>query len=91
MIGLPLLQVCTERGWREYTGDNTVFKDRWNLWWKSGGFSQTHYKSLLPWQVKIDTFNAPNKLFLILTVNSILYSSSIVSPKGIPSAEKTIS
>ncbi|XP_001600453.1 probable tubulin polyglutamylase TTLL2 isoform X1 [Nasonia vitripennis] len=45
-----LVQVCTERGWREYTGDNNVFKDRWNLWWKSGGFSQTHYKSLLPWQ-----------------------------------------
>ncbi|XP_014214951.1 probable tubulin polyglutamylase TTLL2 [Copidosoma floridanum] len=45
-----LLQVCMERGWREYTGESNVFKDRWNLWWKSGGFSQSHYKSLLPWQ-----------------------------------------
>ncbi|KAL7305881.1 hypothetical protein TKK_0001889 [Trichogramma kaykai] len=45
-----LVQVCTERGWREYSGDNNSFKDRWNLWWKSGGFPQNHYKSLLPWQ-----------------------------------------
>ncbi|KAF7992710.1 hypothetical protein HCN44_005054 [Aphidius gifuensis] len=40
-----LVQVCTERGWREYTGDNNnAFKDRWNLWWKSGGFPTSHYK-----------------------------------------------
>ncbi|XP_015121898.1 probable tubulin polyglutamylase TTLL2 [Diachasma alloeum] len=46
-----LVQVCTERGWREYAGDtNNAFKDRWNLWWKSGGFPTSHYKSLLPWQ-----------------------------------------
>ncbi|XP_050600243.1 probable tubulin polyglutamylase TTLL2 isoform X2 [Bombus affinis] len=45
-----LIQVCTERGWREYTGENNVFKDRWNLWWRSGGFPLPHYKLLLPWQ-----------------------------------------
>ncbi|XP_033213213.1 probable tubulin polyglutamylase TTLL2 isoform X1 [Belonocnema kinseyi] len=45
-----LVQVCTERGWREYTGDNASFKDRWNLWWKSGGFSQSYYKTLHPGQ-----------------------------------------
>ncbi|CAK9832164.1 Probable tubulin polyglutamylase TTLL2 [Anthophora retusa] len=45
-----LVQVCTERGWREYTGENNVFKDRWNLWWRSGGFPLPHYKLLLPWQ-----------------------------------------
>ncbi|XP_058804939.1 probable tubulin polyglutamylase TTLL2 [Phymastichus coffea] len=45
-----LVQVCTERGWREYAGDSSVLKERWNLWWKSGGFSLSSYKSLLPWQ-----------------------------------------
>ncbi|KAH0567528.1 hypothetical protein KQX54_010596 [Cotesia glomerata] len=45
-----LVQVCIERGWREYTGDNSSLKDRWNLWWKSGGFSSTYYKNLLPGQ-----------------------------------------
>nr|XP_003707060.1 PREDICTED: probable tubulin polyglutamylase TTLL2 isoform X1 [Megachile rotundata] len=45
-----LMQVCTERGWREYTGENNVFRDRWNLWWKSGGFPLPYYKPLLPWQ-----------------------------------------
>ncbi|XP_057326655.1 probable tubulin polyglutamylase TTLL2 [Microplitis mediator] len=45
-----LVQVCVERGWREYTGDNSTLKDRWNLWWKSGGFSTTYYKNLLPGQ-----------------------------------------
>ncbi|XP_043270520.1 probable tubulin polyglutamylase TTLL2 isoform X2 [Venturia canescens] len=46
-----LIQVCTERGWREYTGENNAFnKDCWNLWWRSGGFPSSHYKSLLPWQ-----------------------------------------
>ncbi|KAK0179246.1 hypothetical protein PV327_008053 [Microctonus hyperodae] len=45
-----LMQVCTERGWREYTSENSGFKDRWNLWWKSGGFATSHYRSLLPWQ-----------------------------------------
>ncbi|XP_011503006.1 PREDICTED: probable tubulin polyglutamylase TTLL2 [Ceratosolen solmsi marchali] len=45
-----LVQVCIERGWREYSGHNSLFKDCWNLWWKSGGLSQAHYKSLLPWQ-----------------------------------------
>ncbi|XP_076662474.1 putative tubulin polyglutamylase TTLL2 [Halictus rubicundus] len=44
-----LVQVCTERGWREYAGDNNVFKDRWNLWWRSGGFPSPHYRPL-PWQ-----------------------------------------
>nr|XP_034186071.1 probable tubulin polyglutamylase TTLL2 isoform X1 [Osmia lignaria] len=45
-----LIQICTERGWREYTGENNVFRDRWNLWWKSGGFPLPYYKPLLPWQ-----------------------------------------
>ncbi|EZA59113.1 probable tubulin polyglutamylase TTLL2 isoform X2 [Ooceraea biroi] len=45
-----LIQVCTERGWREYAGENNVFKDRWNLWWRSGGFPTSHYRLLLPWQ-----------------------------------------
>ncbi|XP_072766102.1 probable tubulin polyglutamylase TTLL2 [Anoplolepis gracilipes] len=45
-----LVQVCTERGWREYAGENNVFKDRWNLWWRSGGFPTSHYRPLLPWQ-----------------------------------------
>ncbi|XP_011872996.1 PREDICTED: probable tubulin polyglutamylase TTLL2 isoform X1 [Vollenhovia emeryi] len=45
-----LVQVCTERGWREYAGENNVFKDRWNLWWRSGGFPASHYRPLLPWQ-----------------------------------------
>ncbi|XP_043668074.1 probable tubulin polyglutamylase TTLL2 isoform X1 [Vespula pensylvanica] len=45
-----LVQVCTERGWREYAGENNVFKDRWNLWWRSGGFPLTQFKPLFPWQ-----------------------------------------
>ncbi|XP_047350941.1 probable tubulin polyglutamylase TTLL2 isoform X2 [Vespa velutina] len=47
---LLLVQVCTERGWREYAGENNVFKDRWNLWWRSGGFPFTQFKPLFPWQ-----------------------------------------
>ncbi|XP_066601298.1 probable tubulin polyglutamylase TTLL2 isoform X2 [Prorops nasuta] len=45
-----LVQVCTERGWREYAGDNNVFKDRWNLWWRSGGFPSAHCRPPLSWQ-----------------------------------------
>ncbi|XP_024939169.1 probable tubulin polyglutamylase TTLL2 isoform X2 [Cephus cinctus] len=45
-----LVQVCTERGWREYTGDGSSFRERWNLWWRSGGFPLSHYRTLLPWQ-----------------------------------------
>ncbi|XP_018349366.1 PREDICTED: probable tubulin polyglutamylase TTLL2 [Trachymyrmex septentrionalis] len=45
-----LVQVCTERGWREYAGENNVFKDRWNLWWRSGGFPTSHYRPLFPCQ-----------------------------------------
>ncbi|XP_012272685.1 probable tubulin polyglutamylase TTLL2 isoform X2 [Orussus abietinus] len=42
-------EVCTERGWREYTGE-TAFRDRWNLWWRTGCFPLSHYRTLLPWQ-----------------------------------------
>ncbi|XP_075233599.1 putative tubulin polyglutamylase TTLL2 [Lycorma delicatula] len=44
-----LLQVCLERGWREYN-ENGVLKDNWNLWWRTGGFPTSHYKQLKPWQ-----------------------------------------
>ncbi|XP_050542309.1 probable tubulin polyglutamylase TTLL2 [Daktulosphaira vitifoliae] len=61
--GPPLLiQVCQERGWKEYSCSNaknngdcdtlwSVPSDEyWNLWWKSTGFSLTHYKQQKIWQ-----------------------------------------
>nr|XP_018900507.1 PREDICTED: probable tubulin polyglutamylase TTLL2 [Bemisia tabaci] len=44
-----LLQVCQERGWREYN-DNGLFKDNWNLWWRTNGFPASHYRQLKKWQ-----------------------------------------
>ncbi|XP_054263575.1 probable tubulin polyglutamylase TTLL2 isoform X1 [Macrosteles quadrilineatus] len=44
-----LMQVCLERGWREYNEGSSI-KDNWNLWWRTGGFSLNHYKQLKPWQ-----------------------------------------
>lgn len=55
LIAKCFLQVCTERGWREYASENNVFKDRWNLWWRSGGFPTSHYRPLLPWQVTMQS------------------------------------
>ncbi|XP_046665565.1 probable tubulin polyglutamylase TTLL2 [Homalodisca vitripennis] len=44
-----LLQVCLERGWREYN-ESAPLKDNWNLWWRTSGFPLNHYKQLKPWQ-----------------------------------------
>uniref|UniRef100_A0A2S2QNK7 Putative tubulin polyglutamylase TTLL2 n=1 Tax=Sipha flava TaxID=143950 RepID=A0A2S2QNK7_9HEMI len=53
-------QVCQERGWKEYegtkNGDSTwsawsvPADEYWNLWWKSAGFSLSHYKHQKIWQ-----------------------------------------
>lgn len=43
-----LVQVCAERGWREYNEGAT--RDNWNLWWRSQGFPVSLYKSLKSWQ-----------------------------------------
>ncbi|VVC43765.1 Tubulin-tyrosine ligase/Tubulin polyglutamylase [Cinara cedri] len=53
-----LIQVCQERGWKEFDGTNksgdsawSVPADEyWNLWWKSTGFSLSHYKQQKIWQ-----------------------------------------
>lgn len=95
LMKILYIQVCTERGWREYTGDNNVFKDRWNLWWKSGGFSQTNYKSLLPWQVRVARVyiwkSICMRLEFWMSYSIGISSLSIVYRKEILSAEKTIS
>lgn len=44
-----LIQVCMERGWREYT-ENTPLRDNWNLWWKTSAFSVSQHKQLKAWQ-----------------------------------------
>ncbi|KAK6621095.1 hypothetical protein RUM43_011401 [Polyplax serrata] len=44
-----LIQVCMERGWREYT-ESTPIKDGWNLWWKTSAFSVSQHKHLKAWQ-----------------------------------------
>lgn len=51
-------QVCQERGWKEYEGTrngDSVWSvptdEYWNLWWKSTGFSLSHYKQQKIWQV----------------------------------------
>nr|XP_024214205.1 probable tubulin polyglutamylase TTLL2 isoform X2 [Halyomorpha halys] len=44
-----LLQVCLERGWQEHTEENTP-KDRWNIWWRTSGFSLSQYRTLRGWQ-----------------------------------------
>ncbi|XP_050501600.1 probable tubulin polyglutamylase TTLL2 isoform X2 [Diabrotica virgifera virgifera] len=41
-----LMQVCLERGWREYNGDT----EGWNLWWRTSGFPVSHHRSLYAWQ-----------------------------------------
>ncbi|KAJ1522927.1 hypothetical protein ONE63_002066 [Megalurothrips usitatus] len=43
------LQVCLERGWREYY-EGTALRDHWNLWWKTAGHSASLYKQLRTWQ-----------------------------------------
>lgn len=52
--------MCQERGWKEYEGtrnssDSAPWSvpadDYWNLWWKSTGFSLSHYKQQKIWQV----------------------------------------
>ncbi|XP_019867531.1 probable tubulin polyglutamylase TTLL2 [Aethina tumida] len=42
-----LLQVCLERGWKEYNQD---ICDNWNLWWRTSGFPVSHHKNLYAWQ-----------------------------------------
>ncbi|KAJ8981724.1 hypothetical protein NQ317_003789 [Molorchus minor] len=42
-----LMQVCSERGWKEYNPDND---SNWNVWWRSTGFPVSHHKSLYGWQ-----------------------------------------
>ncbi|XP_057667585.1 probable tubulin polyglutamylase TTLL2 isoform X1 [Diorhabda carinulata] len=41
-----LMQVCLERGWREYNGDT----ESWNLWWRTSGFPISHHRNLYAWQ-----------------------------------------
>ncbi|CAI6350938.1 unnamed protein product [Macrosiphum euphorbiae] len=52
-----LIQVCQERGWKEYDGTKSgdsawsvPADEYWNLWWKSTGFSLSHYKQQKIWQ-----------------------------------------
>ncbi|XP_047098405.1 probable tubulin polyglutamylase TTLL2 [Schistocerca piceifrons] len=47
-----LLQVCVERGWREYNSEagGAAPRDTWNLWWRTSGFPLSHYKQLKAWQ-----------------------------------------
>ncbi|XP_049767995.1 uncharacterized protein LOC126101371 [Schistocerca cancellata] len=47
-----LLQVCVERGWREYNSEagGGAPRDTWNLWWRTSGFPLSHYKQLKAWQ-----------------------------------------
>ncbi|PSN44091.1 hypothetical protein C0J52_11918 [Blattella germanica] len=44
-----LVQVCVERGWREYS-ECGVLRDSWNLWWRTTGMPLSHYKTLKTWQ-----------------------------------------
>lgn len=57
-ISIIYIQVCQERGWKEYEGTKSgdsawsvPADEYWNLWWKSTGFSLSHYKQQKIWQV----------------------------------------
>ncbi|KAL1491448.1 hypothetical protein ABEB36_012046 [Hypothenemus hampei] len=44
-----LTEICLERGWREYNGENNE-NNTWNLWWRTTGFSSGHHKNVYNWQ-----------------------------------------
>ena len=43
-VPTSLRTACLAKGWREYD-QNTCRVDQWNLWWKSGRFKPTEYKT----------------------------------------------